>query len=362
MARMGHEVIHIGPPVTPLHGLMNKGDYKQRFRDSFRGPVQLEERLISITPLSLLPWQVARRKLTPWNLFVTSSNIHEALQRTGQLGQIDVLLTDDPRLAGLEKIIRPKAVFYRATDWYAKIKGDETLTTAERLLLPHCAGVIATARPVLNRILTLKPGLPCLLLENGVQHEVFSWPVEEAPELKDIPHPRVIYVGVIDFRFDFAAVEYLARHYPKVHFVIIGPGEELARVRAKAAPNIHVLGPKSYDAIPSFLQHCEIGFLPMTSNASNLGRSPMKLYEYGAAGLPVLATITPELERRSDPYLRLYRTYDEAVFELESMLNSPLNRRTVSEQCKSHSWASKAAQLISFLRENMPVESPPAAL
>ena len=127
-------------------------------------------------PMALVPWQVARKFLSRGNLFVITSNLARRLRKVFAPGEIDILIIDDPRLAGLEQKLKPKALFYRMTDFYAEMKGDPAIVEAERTLLARCAAVISTSQPVLRHALTLRPGLPSLLLENGVDYAHFSTP------------------------------------------------------------------------------------------------------------------------------------------------------------------------------------------
>ena len=210
---------------------------------------------------------------------------HRASPAQGfRAGEIDILIIDDPRFAGLEEKLRPKALFYRVTDFYAEMKGDPVIIQAERHLLARCAAVISTSHPVLQHALNLRPGLPSLLLENGVDHDHFSTQTDEPPELKDIPHPRISYVGAIDFRFDVELLGALSRRLPQAHFVLIGEGPCMTQIAELQRPNIHLLGPRPYRDVPSYLQFSDVGLLPFVDNLVNSGRSPMKLYEYGAAG------------------------------------------------------------------------------
>jgi glycosyltransferase involved in cell wall biosynthesis len=350
LASAGHAVWHIGPPITPAHLMMTSNRiYRKRLAKSLRPPSRIQNRLISMEPFSAVPWQIAKQVLRHGNIFVLSSNIAAAIRKAADFGPIDVLLVDDPRFAGLEKLLKPKSMFYRPTDLYAEMKMDPKLITAERQVLSHSAGVIATSQPVLHHALTLKPGLPSLLLENGVDYRHFSQPSEEPEELKRIPHPRIIYMGAIDFRFDCAALEYMAEHLPEAHFVIIGPGNQLEKVRASRRSNIHVLGPKPYQSIPGFLQHSQVGILPLLNSAANSGRSPMKLYEYGAAGLPVVARHTAELSRREEKFIHLFSSNEEAVECLRSALKGPNDRRANAESCRGHSWVTKASTLVEFI-------------
>jgi hypothetical protein len=227
MAAEGHTVWHIGPPVTPFHFLQasSRPSYRDRLRRSMLEP-EMMDGLTSMEPMALVPWQIARRFLARGNLFVKTSNLVRRLRKVFAPGEIDILIIDDPRFAGLEQKLKPRALFYRLTDFYAEMKGDPTILEAERHLLARCAAVIATSQPVLQHALALHPGLPSLLLENGVDHAHFSTEVAEPEVLKAIPRPRVVYVGAIDFRFDVGLLDALAYRCPAMHFVMIGDGTE----------------------------------------------------------------------------------------------------------------------------------------
>ena len=58
----------------------------------------------------------------------------------------------------------------------------------------------------------------------------------------------------------------------------------------------------------------------------------MKLYEYGAAGLPALARRTRELDRRRDPFVHLFSNEEEAARELEILIGQQPDRRAIADQ------------------------------
>ena len=296
-----------------------------------------------------MPWQIARNFLSRGNLFVVTSNLARRLLKVFAPGEIDILIIDDPRFAGLEKKLKPKALFYRLTDFYAEMKGDPVIVEAERHLLARCAAVISTSEPVLQHALALRPGLPSLLLENGVDFAHFSTQVQEPAELKDIPHPRVAYVGALDFRFDLGLLDALARRFPRAHFVLIGEGPIVSKIIELRRPNIHLLGPRPYREVPGYLQFSDVGLLPFIDNVVNAGRSPMKLYEYGAAGLPALARRTRELERREDAFVHLFSSEEEAVRELEMLVGERPDRRAIAQSCQEQGWKEKSSALLEFI-------------
>ncbi len=349
MAEKGHTVWHIGPPVTPFHLFRSRQSrVRGRVKRAMQAPVS-HGSLTEMDPISLVPWQVARRFISRFNLFVQTSNLRRRLAKVFEPGEIDFLIIDDPRFAGLEQALKPKATFYRATDFYAEMKQDPSLIQAERKLLARCAGVVSTSEPVLQHTLSLKPGLPSLLLENGVDYERFFTRAAEPEVVKNIPHPRAAYMGALDFRFDYELLGRLARRFPKVQFVLAGEGRSAARIAAFKLPNIHLLGPRPYDEMPGFLQSSDFGLLPLIDNLANAGRSPMKLYEYGAAGLPVLARRTREMSRRREKFVELFSTEEEAVQALERLLQRPTDRAAIARECAAQGWEKKTAALLDFI-------------
>jgi glycosyltransferase involved in cell wall biosynthesis len=349
MAAEGHTVWHIGPPVTPFHLLhASRPGYRERLKRSLLPPARMEG-LTSMEPIALVPWQIARNFFSRGNLFVITCNLARRLRKVFAPGEIDILIIDDPRFAGLEQKLKPKALFYRLTDFYAEMKGDPAIIDAERHLLARCAAVISTSQPVLQHALALRPGLPSLLLENGVDHAHFSRQMEEPEVLKAIPHPRVAYVGALDFRFDLGLLDALARRFPQTHFILIGEGPLTPKIAELQRPNIHLLGTRPYREVPGYLQFSDAGLLPFVDNLANAGRSPMKLYEYGAAGLPALARRTRELERRKDLFVHLFSSEEEAVRELEILVDQQPDRNAIAQGCQEHGWKKKSLQLLDFI-------------
>jgi glycosyltransferase involved in cell wall biosynthesis len=114
--------------------------------------------------------------------------------------------------------------------------------------------------------------------------------------------------------FDFEAVDAMTKALPEVSFVLIGP-EPMARKRLTSRPNLHLLGCRLNTEIPSYLHHADVGIIPFAvRHYGDLvrGINPLKLYEYLAAGLPVIATAWKELETLEAP-ITLCRTVQEHI-------------------------------------------------
>ena len=88
--------------------------------------------------------------------------------------------------------------------------------------------------------------------------------------------------------FDWPLWIHAAKARPNWSFVLIGPAYDgdiaAVHARAAAAPNIHYLGPKRYDELPGYMQFVDVATIPFVLNAITHACSPVKLFEYMAAG------------------------------------------------------------------------------
>ena len=69
--------------------------------------------------------------------------------------------------------------------------------------------------------------------------------------------------------------------------------------RAAELPNCHVLGYRSYAELPSYLASADVGLIPYRLTEHTSGIWPLKLVEYLAAGLGVVATPLDALRSRN---------------------------------------------------------------
>jgi UDP-galactopyranose mutase len=114
---------------------------------------------------------------------------------------------------------------------------------------------------------------------------------------KNIPHPRLGFFGVIDERFDIELLDAVAKRRPDWQFIMIGP---IVKIQPDSLPrhsNIHYLGSKKYEELPSYLSNWDIALLLFARNESTRFISPTKTPEYLAAGKPVISTSIQDVVR-----------------------------------------------------------------
>ncbi|WP_210466534.1 glycosyltransferase family 1 protein [Rufibacter roseolus] len=113
----------------------------------------------------------------------------------------------------------------------------------------------------------------------------------------NIPHPRMGFFGVVDERFDIELLRELSAARPEWQFVIIGPVVKIDAAVLPHADNIHYLGGKSYQELPSYLAGWDVAMLLFALNDSTKYISPTKTPEYLAAGKPVVSTSIRDVVR-----------------------------------------------------------------
>jgi glycosyltransferase involved in cell wall biosynthesis len=320
----GADVVHLSTPISLLHRLTGRVDRHLLARVPRRAHRD-DHGVLQIVPRTILPVPVG------------APSVARMLEREGFATGFDAVLIDQPLLWDASVRSLSGRVIYRPTDLYP-----EGLKHAlQRRILGEVDGVIATSDEVLRGLGTLS--IPSLVLENGA--EVARFAPQTADELPRAA--RCVYVGALDARFDWERIEAWAKARPDVGFVIAGPDAHPPR---PVPSNVDIVGPVPYTEVPALLHTARVGLLPLSDSPLNAGRSPMKLYEYLAAGLAVVARETPGIRASSDLGIEVYTDDSDADAALERALGHPSPNHAGGQAASSASWERKTDSLEEFLR------------
>ena len=355
-AARGHDVVHVSAPVTPAHVLgLRERFTRRRFTRFLRGG-ETHHGVRDIVPLALLPWALARTRPalmhahSRWMLAAPLRGV-----RALHLEQADQLIVDEPRLTGVALACPSRATLsYRATDLYAAMRRDPRIADAERILCRRAQVIVATSEQIAAHLRELS-GRQVHVIGNGVDYLRFATPQSLAPDFGTLPGQRgnrAIYVGAFDARFCAKSLRAAAQALPAHTFVLAGPGGERIAA-ALSLPNIHATGAVAYESLPGLLQACAVGLLPFSANNANAGRSPMKLFEYAAAGLAVAASCSfrPGAAMPSVSIAISEADFARAVgaaFEHAGDATQVARGREVS---RAEDWNAKAAELMRILQQ-----------
>jgi teichuronic acid biosynthesis glycosyltransferase TuaH len=264
---------------------------------------------------------------------------------TRQLGMADVdAVSFAPRLGALRGLRRHRlAAWIKDRDW-AAVDVDHRAWIRDRQAdqIRGADVVTAVSTPLVSDCRAL--GVDATLIPNGCDLDAFASAGPEPARLRAVARPRVVFAGAWNGRVDVALVEELAARLPATSIVLIGQ----VTTATPAGPNIHVVGPIPQDEIPAHLWAADVGIIPYRSCSFNDASCPLKMFEYLAAGLPVVASAVdvsavgdPDLARRCDAVDGFVDAVDR------------LSGRDVKAACTSlaadHSWDARAVALLDVL-------------
>lgn len=119
-------------------------------------------------------------------------------------------------------------------------------------------------------------------------------------DISQISGPRIGFVGAISsYKLDFDMIKTIAERHPEWSFVFvgeIGEGDPLDDSSTlKGLSNLHFLGGKNYETLPSYLKAMDVVLMPNKINEYTRSMFPMKFFEYLSSGRPVVSTELPAL-------------------------------------------------------------------
>jgi glycosyltransferase involved in cell wall biosynthesis len=281
--------------------------------------------------------------------------VRRAARRLGL--QRPILWAYVPQAEVLIDALDPSLVVYHCVDDIAAQDRIDAASfrAAETRFATRADLVLASAPALAKRLRTISSNV--LDAPNVADTELFSRALEPGPldaEMAALPTPRIVFTGaIVAVKLDLPLLAELARLQRSWSFALVGPvgpGEPRVDLSAIAAePNIHLLGPRAYDQLPDVLRAADAGLIPYARNALTESIFPMKVYEYLAAGLPVVATPLPALAGLDDVATAsdaqgIARLLDEAIAD-----EDPARRAERSRAASSHSWERRLDEIAAAL-------------
>jgi glycosyltransferase involved in cell wall biosynthesis len=346
-ARPGNRIIYVNPPITYLSPFRNPA-LRGQAMDCLR---PAGKNIHIYNPPVILPFGNMYRAVNRVNQRIISRGLKRACRELEF--NPTIVWTYLPNTVDL--ILPAKAALvYDCADEHTAFPGlinKKTVARMEAELFGRAAASLASASELYRRKKDIAPRLA--IIPNGADVEHFSCARQSGitvpEELKDLPRPLVGYIGAVSDWLDQEMLQAAALAHPDWSVVLIGPVDTDAAC-LKDLPNVRLLGHKAYSELPAYLNCFNVAVIPFKNNELTRGVNPVKLYEYLAAGKPVVSSDLPEV-RSFQPLVSIAGEPDQFVKKIEEELAADSPEKAVERLRVAglNSWEARADAAVDII-------------
>jgi glycosyltransferase involved in cell wall biosynthesis len=362
-ARRGYRVLFVERPAGLEH-LLRYPDLRRRKSRRWREGVRsVSENLWIVSLPPLLPGRYYAPSVNAVNQWVTVLCTKSVLRRMGFDAPILWLYNPEqgPLIGQFDECL---AVYHCIDEFTAGTTGRKRRVIArlETALLNRADLVFANSLLTYDNKRRLHPRT--YHVPSGVHVEHFAQVRDPStavhPAIAAIAHPIAGYIGNINDKLDIPLLVAVATCLPDWQFVLVGqPYPQKVDLRPlRAQPNVHLLGRFPFEEIPGLIKGVDVCLLFYAGTEFARYRSPLKLYEYLAAGKPVVSTDHPEV-REFSSWAEIASTPEEFASAVARAWkeDSAEKQRRRAELGRQHSWdgrVSEMEQIIDAYLSEMP--------
>jgi glycosyltransferase involved in cell wall biosynthesis len=356
-----NRILFVEVPVSPLSCFtgLRRGTFIRQIKRWFKGIRKLEKaNLLIASPPLVLPFRY--HKYTN----VISQNILGSYVKSKVAGlgfKNPILFTFQADSGHLVSQVDAIAkIYYCTDDWSASERWwqpKEQVKLREIELIQSINLIFAVSQRLRERL--RKFGKPTYFMPNAADYDLFSTTQMKKRDESIVGSraPTIGFVGIItDHSFDPLLISWLAERHPEWSFLIVGQkmGKKTDLTQLGKMSNVSLVGYQPIDKLPEYLAGMDICLIPWRLTDWTKSAFSLKIFEYLAAGKPVVAAWTSEYEPFSD-CVYLAKTYEDFELAIVRALKEDgpdlIRRRMVL--AKENTWDKRVERLTNIVVNNL---------
>jgi teichuronic acid biosynthesis glycosyltransferase TuaH len=295
-----------------------------------------------IESINWIPFTTAFKVVDYYNNWLFAREIKDGIRRLGF--QNVILINDNDIYNGyfLKKLVSPDLYVYYFRDFLQGYSFWKRHTSVlEPKLLKSSDLVVTNSTIFAEYAKQFNPR--SFYIGQGCNFEFFDYrkKFDIPAELNCLSRPLVGYIGALDSeRLDLNILSSVAQARPDWNIILVGPEDAIfLQSSLHQIPNIHFLGPKPFEQLPSYLNSFDVCINPQLKNQITRGNYPLKIDEYLSLGKPVVATRTLAMKIfESHTYLADRVSEYPDLIETALREENPLRKQERINFAHSHSW------------------------
>ncbi|HVE56006.1 MAG TPA: glycosyltransferase, partial [Pyrinomonadaceae bacterium] len=319
---------------------------------SFTEPMrEVEPNIFVMNPLAIPAY--GSKAIVALNQKFLMRQVKSAMKKLGMKNVINMVF--NPAAGMIAGHLGETEQIYYCVDEYTAFTGVSAgLKEIEEDLFRKSDFVVVSAETLLES--KKKFNEKTFLIRHGVDFNHFRKALDAATKIPDeianLPRPIIGFHGLLADWVDFELLKKIAEHFKNGSVVLIGKITFDAEKKIKILediPNVHFLGRKPYDELPSYCKGFDVALNPFVMNELTRNVNPLKVREYLAAGLEVVSTDIQEV--RVLPHCLIGCTDADFIAKIEEILQNPKPREEVSDAIRHESWDAKVDELRAIMRK-----------
>jgi len=359
------KILVVAAPISLLTALFND---LFRLVSYFFTPKQrkIGENIFVLFPLTFFPVSVVDHWPITRKFFRDSMHrqLRNAMTRSGFLPMAQrVLWVTHPYHIYYSGLADEKIMLYECYDEFTifgQQKLNKRVQRAEIKLVKDSDLILATSEKMVQNFDRIN--INTHYFSNAVDFALFNKTTDPdmplAEGMKGIAKPVIGFTGNFSHHgLDFALLEELITNNPNWSFVFIGEcgsGTKKCVTQLRRLSNAYFLGWKNYYKLPEFLKGFDVAIMPYKVDRTMQSVNPNKLYQFMAAGIPVVSTPMPEVMK----FRNIVEIGDDAM-EFSAAIKRIIAQKEPDKTNKlvsvgfGNSWENRANMALALINEKL---------
>ena len=335
----GHEVAYMHGKIHLGNLLLKTGRWKY-----WKQGARFEKGALVFTPLSIVP----HSKVWPFNSVNAAQASYKyclpSIKRILQDKEYipDIIWSTCPGSTALKKYFPDAKFIFQVVDYYPAFSGKQIkkIEYIDYHASDHIFVIGQTLKNYLMHDHSIDTG-KITVLGQGVFADMYKSSLPIPDEIRNLPRPIAVWVGVLS-KCDQVMLIKTAEILKSLggSLLLIGPGKVSELGFDSSFDNVYAIGPKMPELVPAYLGYSDLALMLYDQSRKEIyqGQNPLKLYEYAAAGLPILSTMHDEYEFLDPPVL-IVRSVDDIEIQISKALKDKEQLSTACRKFVEHrSW------------------------